>query len=52
VQYDLGKLQKGGAGANPQLADGDIVFVPQGSTFEWSDVWGALGALGLFGVHL
>jgi protein involved in polysaccharide export with SLBB domain len=52
VQYDLGKLQKGGSGENPQLADGDIVFVPQGSTFEWGDVWGALGSLGLFGVHL
>lgn len=52
TQYDLGKLQKGGAGDNPQLADGDIVFVPQGSTFQWSDVWSAVGALGLFGVHL
>jgi protein involved in polysaccharide export with SLBB domain len=51
-QYDLGKLQKGGGGENPELADGDVVFVPQGSTFQWSDVWGALGAIGLFGVHL
>jgi protein involved in polysaccharide export with SLBB domain len=52
VQYDLAKVQKGAAGDNPQLLDGDIVFVPQGSTFQWSDLWGALGALGLFGVHL
>jgi protein involved in polysaccharide export with SLBB domain len=51
-QYDLGKLQKGGNGDNPELADGDVVFVPQGSTFQWSDVWGALGSIGLFGVHL
>jgi len=51
-QYDLGKLQKGGSGDNPVLADGDVVFVPQGSTFQWNDVWGALGGLGLFGVHL
>ena len=51
-QYDLGKVQKGADGDNPQLADGDIVFVPQGSTFQWSDVWGGLGAIGLFGVHL
>jgi protein involved in polysaccharide export with SLBB domain len=52
AQYDLGKVQKGGGGDNPELADGDVVFVPQGSSFQWSDVWGALGALGLFGVHL
>ncbi len=51
-QYDLGKLQKGGNGENPELADGDVVFVPLGSTFQWSDVWSALGAIGLFGVHL
>lgn len=51
-QYDLGKVEKGGNGANPELADGDIVFVPKGSTFQWSDVWGALGSLGLFGVHI
>ena len=51
-QYDLGKVQKGAGGDNPELADGDVVFVPQGSTFQWSDVWGALGAIGLFGVHL
>jgi protein involved in polysaccharide export with SLBB domain len=51
-QYDLGKVQKGGSGDNPELADGDVVFVPQGSTFEWGNLWGALGTLGLFGVHL
>jgi hypothetical protein len=51
-QYDLGKVQKGGDGDNPQLLDGDVVFVPQGSTFDWSSVWGALGSFGLFGVHL
>lgn len=51
-QYDLGRVQKGASGDNPDLVDGDVVFVPQGSTFQWSDVWGALGAFGLFGVHL
>jgi hypothetical protein len=34
------------------LADGDMVQVPQGSTFEWGDIWGAIGSLGLFGVHI
>jgi protein involved in polysaccharide export with SLBB domain len=50
--YDLGKIQKGGTGNNPTLQDGDVVLVPQGSKFQWSDVWSALGALGLFGVHI
>jgi polysaccharide biosynthesis/export protein len=51
-QFDLGKLQKGAGGQNPQLEDGDVVFVPQGSTFEWGDLWGALGSIGLFAGHL
>ncbi len=52
TSYNLVNLQKGGTGDNPQLADGDVVFVPKGSTFRMSDVWSALGSLGLFGVHL
>jgi protein involved in polysaccharide export with SLBB domain len=52
TQYNLYNLQHGGTGDNPVLADGDVVQVPQGSTFEWSDVWGALGSLGLFGLRL
>jgi protein involved in polysaccharide export with SLBB domain len=51
-QYDLGKVQKGADGTNPELADGDVVFVPQGSTFDWGNIWGAIGSFGLFGVHL
>ena len=51
-QYDLGNLQKGKTTDNPVLADGDMVQVPQGSTFEWGNIWGAIGALGLFGVHI
>jgi polysaccharide export outer membrane protein len=51
-QYNLNALQHGGTGDNPVLADGDVVLVPQGSTFEWQDVWSGLGALGLFGVRL
>lgn len=50
--YDLGAIQKGGTGNNPTLQDGDVVLVPQGSKFQWSDVWSALGALGLFGIHI
>lgn len=50
--YNLAAIQKGATGANPVLADGDVVFVPQGSKFRLSDVWSALGALGLFGVRL
>jgi protein involved in polysaccharide export with SLBB domain len=50
--YDLAKLQKGDTGENPTLVDGDVVFVPQGSTFDWSQIWQAIGALGLFGLHI
>ncbi|HYZ17515.1 MAG TPA: polysaccharide biosynthesis/export family protein [Candidatus Acidoferrum sp.] len=50
--YNLANLQKGGTGDNPNLTDGDVVMVPQGSKFQWSDVWSALGSLGLFGVRL
>ncbi len=52
AQYNLANIQKGKTGDNPVLADGDVVEVPQGSTFEWGDLWGAIGSLGLFGVHL
>jgi protein involved in polysaccharide export with SLBB domain len=50
-QYDLNALQHGHDGENPVLADGDVVLVPQGSTFEWQDVWSGLGALGLLGIR-
>jgi protein involved in polysaccharide export with SLBB domain len=50
--YNLDALRKGRAGENPMLADGDVVLVPQGSTFDLNSFWSALGALGLFGVRL
>jgi polysaccharide export outer membrane protein len=50
--YDIAGLQRGNGGDNPTLADGDVVLVPKGSTFRLSDVWQALGALGLFGARL
>lgn len=50
--YNLANVQKGGTGDNPDLVDGDVVMVPQGSKFQWSDIWSALGSLGLFGVRL
>ncbi|HTJ27005.1 MAG TPA: polysaccharide biosynthesis/export family protein [Candidatus Limnocylindria bacterium] len=50
--YNLARIQSGHTGDNPDLVDGDVVMVPQGSKFQWSDVWSALGSLGLFGVRL
>jgi protein involved in polysaccharide export with SLBB domain len=50
--YNLDSLRKGRAGENPTLADGDVVLVPQGSTFDIGQVWSAIGALGLFGLRL
>jgi protein involved in polysaccharide export with SLBB domain len=50
--YNLDALRKGRAGENPTLADGDVVLVPQGSTFDINQVWSAIGALGLFGLRL
>jgi protein involved in polysaccharide export with SLBB domain len=51
-QYNLAALQHGGTSDNPTLADGDVVMVPQGSTFEWQDVWSGLGALGFLGLRI
>jgi protein involved in polysaccharide export with SLBB domain len=50
--YNLDALRKGRAGENPTLSDGDVVLVPQGSTFDLNSVWSALGAIGLFGLHI
>jgi protein involved in polysaccharide export with SLBB domain len=50
--YNLARIQSGHSGDNPDLVDGDVVMVPQGSTFQWNNVWNALGAFGLFGVRL
>jgi protein involved in polysaccharide export with SLBB domain len=50
--YNLAKIQSGHSGENPELVDGDVVMVPQGSTFDWSNVWSAIGAFGLFGARL
>jgi protein involved in polysaccharide export with SLBB domain len=50
--YNLAKIQSGHSGENPELGDGDVVMVPQGSTFDWSNVWSAIGAFGLFGARL
>ena len=52
TQYDLTRLQHGATGDNPVMQDGDVVQVPQGSTFEWGQLWSGLGALGLFGIRL
>ena len=52
TQYDLSRVQKGATGTNPQLVDGDTVFVAQGSTFDPSQIWNAIGAIGLFGLHI
>jgi protein involved in polysaccharide export with SLBB domain len=49
TQFDLGRVKKGADGTNPVLHDGDVVFVPEGSTFGWSDVWAALGSIGAIG---
>jgi protein involved in polysaccharide export with SLBB domain len=45
TEYNLKSIQKGHAGANPTLVDGDVVFVPQGSTIDAQTVFSALSAL-------
>jgi protein involved in polysaccharide export with SLBB domain len=44
--YDVTKLVHGDMTQNPQLHDGDTVFVPLGHRVLSADIFGALGALG------
>jgi protein involved in polysaccharide export with SLBB domain len=46
TEYNLAHLQKGHEGDNPPLVDGDIVFVPQGSTIDASLIFQAIASLG------
>jgi polysaccharide export outer membrane protein len=46
TEYNLAHLQKGHAGDNPPLVDGDVVFVPQGSTIDALTIFQALATLG------
>jgi protein involved in polysaccharide export with SLBB domain len=46
TEYNLAHLQKGHEGDNPPLVDGDVVFVPQGSTIDASLIFQAIASLG------
>jgi protein involved in polysaccharide export with SLBB domain len=46
TEYNLARLQKGHEGDNPSLVDGDVVFVPQGSTIDASLIFQAIASLG------
>lgn len=48
TEYNLAQLRKGHGGDNPTLVDGDVVFVPQGSTLDANTIFSAIGALGWF----
>ncbi len=48
-EYNLAALRKGHGGDNPPLVDGDVVFVPQGSTLDAQTIFSAIGALGTLG---
>jgi protein involved in polysaccharide export with SLBB domain len=43
VTYDVTRLTHGDVSQNPQLADGDTVFVPEGHKIDWTPVFAALG---------
>jgi protein involved in polysaccharide export with SLBB domain len=46
--YDITKLTHGDLSQNPQLADGDTVFVPEGHKIDWTILFAGLGtSLGL-----
>jgi protein involved in polysaccharide export with SLBB domain len=46
--YDVTRLTHGDVSQNPQLVDGDTVFVPEGHKIDWSVVFAGLGtAVGL-----
>jgi protein involved in polysaccharide export with SLBB domain len=45
TEYNLKNIQKGHDGSNPTLVDGDVVFVPQGSTIDAQTIFTALSAL-------
>ncbi|GAC1418369.1 MAG: hypothetical protein NVSMB5_09810 [Candidatus Velthaea sp.] len=46
-QYDLSRISKGATGENPRLYDGDVVLVPQGSTFDVGSIFQAISVFGL-----
>ncbi len=46
TEYNLAHLQKGHEGDNPMLYDGDVVFVPQGSTIDAFLIFQSLATLG------
>jgi protein involved in polysaccharide export with SLBB domain len=50
--YDVTALTHGDLSQNPTLSDGDLVFVPQGHSVDFSGIWQALGALSGFGWFL
>jgi protein involved in polysaccharide export with SLBB domain len=52
TDYNLHRLQKGQEDRNPVLQDGDVVYVPQGSTFTTKDFFSSIGALGIFGIFI
>jgi len=41
--YDVSALTHGDVSQNPQLADGDTVFVPEGHKVDWTTVFAGLG---------
>ena len=45
TDYNLRNIQKGRGGDNPMLADGDVVFVPQGSTIDAQTIFSGLAAI-------
>jgi polysaccharide export outer membrane protein len=42
TEYDITRLTHGGSDQNPQLADGDTLFVPEGHKIDFSQVFGAI----------
>lgn len=46
--YDITKVPHGDTTQNPQLSEGDIVFVPQGNHVDWGSVFGAAGVIHWF----
>lgn len=43
TMYDVTALTHGDVSQNPQLTDGDTVFVPEGHKIDWTPVFAALG---------
>lgn len=43
-EYDVTKLTHGGPGANPELADGDTVFVPEGHKIDFRGIFAGIAS--------